>query len=150
MEDGTIWACSQNPLKHNTQHMALRHTERLSKCVTPILAYVTDTLVRYPSSEFWSFAVTFRTQLAVVKKTSAKLFQLSYLHPLRVASEHEKAKESLCMSKKKKKMHLSERIKNLKAMQLKLKIESNYQPSPQKKAEEKRREGEFIWSDCTF
>lgn len=102
MEDGTIWACSQNPLKHNTQHMALRHTERLSKCVTPILAYVTDTLVRYPSSEFWSFAVTFRTQLAVVKKTSAKLFQLSYIHPLRDASEHEKAKESLCMSKKKK------------------------------------------------
>lgn len=45
-EDSTIWAYSQNPLKHNTQHMALRHIERLSKYLTPIPAYVTDTPVR--------------------------------------------------------------------------------------------------------
>lgn len=36
---GTIWACSQNPLKHNTQHMALRHAEQLNKYLTPIPAY---------------------------------------------------------------------------------------------------------------
>lgn len=35
-------------------------------------------------------------------------------------------------------------------MQLRLKIESNYQPSPQKKVKEKRRGGEFIRSDCTL
>lgn len=105
MEDGTSWACSQNALMHNTQHMALRHTEQLSKYITPVPAYVTDTLVRwYPSTDF--FAATFLTHALVVVKKSFFFSWCSSI-PWGMAANKKELKDHCAWGKK---MHLSERV----------------------------------------